>query len=132
MYVMEIKELKEIIKKTCLESYGESGFKVLSETTWIFGDHLVSVTVQSRKYDIRIDGVPVCGSMSDKPEIVLGNIKKVVYSKPLGFLEKYLPEDLNPQELFERGLAESMKLEYSSGKTMKISVKLTNGTIIKK
>jgi hypothetical protein len=68
--------------------------------------------------------------MSDTPEILEDKLRRAVYTRPLGFLDNYINPVINPQELFESGKADSMRLEFD-GKKLKVEVVLKNGRILK-
>ena len=128
---MNEKQLKELVKKFFLKVYGDTKFSASPDgNSWRYGYHNVSVTIVSEKYDITVDSTHVCGVLTEDPKVLEGKLKKATYTKPLGFLEPYLSSSVNPQELFETGKADSMKIEYN-GKKLKVEIVLKNGKTIK-
>lgn len=111
-------EVQSSIRKILLELLGDTDFKVQTEsgteTGWTFGKTHVTFTEVSGKFEIRVNRESWCGSIEKyDPEIARYELTKLIWKRPLGFLESKLGS-LNLEMMVKTGLVKKIRMEYDA------------------
>ena len=111
-------EVQKSIRKILLELLGDADFKTQTEsgteTGWTFGKTHVTFTEVSGKFEVRINRESWCGTIEKyNPEIARYELSKLIWKRPLGFLESKLGT-LNLEMLVKTGEVRKIRMEYDA------------------
>lgn len=111
-------EVQKSIRKILLELLGDTDFKTQTEsgteTGWTFGKTHVTFTEVSGKFEVRINRESWCGTIEKyNPEIARYELSKLIWKRPLGFLESKLGT-LNLEMLVKTGEVRKIRMEYDA------------------
>ena len=111
-------EVKKSIREILLGLFGDTDFKVQteagSETGWTFGKNHVTFTEVSGKFEVRVNRESWCSSLASyDPVVAFAELSKLIYKKPLGFIEDRLGS-LNPGMMIANGSLRKLRLEYNA------------------